>query len=238
MTKMVETSINGKWNLTLPDYRARRPEWVDWETARLNSICERIKPTDFVLDIGTEEGDMSALVASWCAGIILFEPNPRVWTTIRKIWEANNIKTPISYFVGFASNRTEINPPKNNVRSNNKDGWPECAYNRATARHGDRRLTRIKNNTTPQTKIDDWLTTPVNVIMIDVDGAELEVLKGAEQTLRNTKPLVYVSVHPDYMQRHFGQFELELHDFMKTLGYKGTHLGFDHEHHWLYEVES
>lgn len=240
MTDMVRTSINNTWELTLPDYRARRPEWNDWETARLNAINATIKPTDIVLEVGAEEGDLTALVASWVprGGIYIFEPNPRVWTTIRKIWEANDLALPLSWFVGFASNTIDLSPSKNNVKDGNRDGWPECAYNRATARHGERHLTRRKNNSTPQTKLDDWLKGKKlpNIIMIDVDGGELEVLKGAAHTLITSSPTIFVSVHPDFMMKHLGQYEIELHNYLKELGYIGTHLGYDHEHHWFYEV--
>lgn len=242
MTEMIDTEINGRWHLKLPDYRAARPEWkTGWEAERLASIYDHVKPTDIILDVGTEEGDMSALMASWVpeGGIYLFEPNPRVWPTIKAIWDANNIKPPLGYFVGFASTRTILHPPNEDTRGQTlENGWPECSVGKLTGKHGDRRLTNRTNNSTPQTTIDVFCINRAlkpNIITMDIDGGEFEALKGAENILRTCKPLLYISVHPDYMHAHFGQFEYDLHLYLKALGYGREHLKYDHEHHWLYE---
>ena len=83
MTEMVPCLLNGKWDLTLPDHRP--PQWVDgWEVERLDAMHAVIRPGDTVIDVGTEEGDMSALCAQWAGpdgNMILVEPNPKVWPT-------------------------------------------------------------------------------------------------------------------------------------------------------------
>lgn len=243
MIEMINTKINNQWELLLPSYRAARPEWTTgWERERLDAIYKHIKPNDIILDVGAEEGDLSALMATWVpdGGIYLIEPNPRVWPNIKLIWQSNKIKHPLDFFVGFASNQTILSPPRNDVNSQVIDGWPLCAYSRATGRHGDRRLTKRLNNSTPQIKIDDFCgdTIRPNIITMDIDGGEFEALMGAEQVLRKYKPLLFISVHPDYMHAHFGQFEYDLHLYLQSLGYGREHLKYDHEHHWMYEYGS
>lgn len=246
MTKMVNVRVNGSWDILLPHYRAARPEWASeagWEKERLASIFAHVKPTDIILDIGAEEGDISGLMASWVpeGGVYLVEPNPRVWSNIRLIWEANKFKPILGYFVGFASNQTILNPPNNDVNAEDVNGFPKCAYGRATGKHGDRRLTKRLNNFTPQTKIDDYCATndiKPSIITMDIDGGEFEALKGAENILRECHPLLYISVHPDYMHNHFGHFEYDLHLYLQSLGYGKEHLKYDHEHHWFYEYGS
>lgn len=63
-----EVAINGQWPLLLPDYRADRIEWTSeagWERERWDSIAANVGPGDVVYDVGTEEGDLTALLSRW-----------------------------------------------------------------------------------------------------------------------------------------------------------------------------
>ena len=70
-----------------------------------------------------------------------------------------------------------------------------------------------------------------DVITIDVEGAELEVLKGAVFTLKHTRPTVFVSVHERFMAHHFGQRHADLYALFDRYDYRLFHLGSDHEQH-------
>lgn len=57
-----------------------------------------------------------------------------------------------------------------------------------------------------------------NFLKIDVEGHELEVLKGAENILKNYRPAILIEIE----QRHIGQEKLnETFDFLLSMGYKG-----------------
>jgi len=77
-------------------------------------------------------------------------------------------------------------------------------------------------------------TRPPDAITIDIEGAELVALRGAKKVLKNFKPLVWVSIHDDLMERDFGHLPDELHAFMEDLGYKGKFIHRDHEAHHLF----
>lgn len=51
-----------------------------------------------------------------------------------------------------------------------------------------------------------------NVIKVDVEGAELSVLMGVQTTLRETRPLIFLSTHSEALQ--YACFE-----YLKELGY-------------------
>jgi hypothetical protein len=74
-----------------------------------------------------------------------------------------------------------------------------------------------------------------NGFNIDVEGAELKVLRGAKALLQDEEMLgyVWVSIHPDLLEG-FGNTKEELIDFMVSCGWLGQHLGTDHEEHWLF----
>lgn len=240
--KMVPTLINGKWELLLPDYRAARPEWPAWEYERLARMHERIKPGMTVLDIGTEEGDLSALIAQWLGDdgtIVLFEPNDFAWPNIKAIWEANKITTQTIKFPGFAS-------PENKSRyitdsTSQCLEWPKQSDNPPIGNHGFRTLNE-HGELLPQIRIDDFCSLfglRPDVITVDVEGSELEVLKGAYGVLKEHVPDVFVSVHPEFMWQQYGQYEQDLHGFMLDLKLydRPEHLAFDHEHHYLFKAK-
>lgn len=235
---MRETLINGQWKLILPDHRADRPEWVTgWEPERISSMCDLLTHEDVLYDIGTEEGDMSGLFSRWVDDIVIVEPNPRVWPNIRAIWEANDLKTPLGIFVGFAGRETRISQAWYDEHVQH-DGWPECAYGPLIGDHGFLNITERPE--VSMWSIDDIAQItgrPPTAITVDVEGSEWEVMRGAEQTLLNNRPLVWLSVHPEFMFFHYQEYEADLHKWMADRGYKKVHLAMDHEHHWLYVPE-
>jgi len=242
MTKMIETTINGTWKLKLPQHRAERAEWkTGWEVERIASMMATTTKDSIIFDIGAEEGDMTALLATKAKGVVMFEPNPKVWPNIRAIWEANKLKRPLGWYCGFAANTTDENPPNKDWFKpellKDRDGWPECAYGEVIGDHGFRHLAQ-ETDATPQIKLDEYcgrIKVYPTMITMDVEGSELEVLKGAENILRIHRPLVYVSLHTNFIEEMYGYPPQAVHDYMEKLGYKSTHLATDHEEHWLYE---
>lgn len=229
------TMINGRWPMFLPVHRADRPEWPWWEATRLAAMASVIHDGSVVYDVGAEEGDFPALWASWGAQVVLAEPNPRVWPNIKLVWEANSLPDPLLCWPGFIGEEpgwpTEW-----------WDVWPPCADGPVIGDHGFCQLGERPD--LPVTSIDH-LTGPggmpvPTVITMDVEGSELHVLRGAERTLAEHQPDVFVSIHPEFMEHHYGIAEgvTEVRAFMHRRGYdtdRHVFLAFDHEHHWWFK---
>lgn len=233
---MREVTIASRWPLILPEHRAQRPEWPHWERERLDAMHKAIRPTDTVYYVGMEEGDLAGLVAQWCGGRIhLFEPNDRVWPNARVIWTANLLDGPAGCWSGFAGDTTEMHSaawPPDAV-------WPASAYGPVIGDHGFCQLGERPD--LPRIRLDDYADgtgNPPDVITMDVEGSELRVLRGADRLLREERPLVFVSVHPESMALHYGDYENELHHYMAGLGYEGAWLAHDHESHYLFQHPS
>lgn len=240
---MIETEINGRWTLMLPEHRAAREQWRlengGWEPERLAAMADVIGPGHVVYDIGAEEGDLPALWASWGADVVLVEPNPRVWPNMKVIFEGNNLTDRLrGFFVGFAGDFERDYTPEF-LAENVGDGvgWPLCANGPVIGDHGF--LVLPERPDVAVTTIDSLSARygPPTDITIDVEGAELTVLRGAKQTLLTNKPDVFVSVHIDlpWMDEKFpGDTRDAVLAYMSSVGYEGTHLATDHEEHWVF----
>jgi FkbM family methyltransferase len=162
----------------------------------------------------------------------LIEPNEKVWPNIRAIWEANNLKLPHQLFVGFASNETKLpHVSVEDIAKHNPD-WPECAFGPVIGDHGFKQLKDAGD--IPQIRIDDMPGRKPTAIILDVEGSEWEVLKGAEQTLRLHKPKIWLSGHPEFMFDQYGQYLGDLRKWIKDIGYQEKLIDYQHEVHLLY----
>lgn len=72
-------------------------------------------------------------------------------------------------------------------------------------------------------RLDDYVAQNgierLDFIKIDVEGAELLVLQGAENTLRTLRPTVYCEVQPSWTKR-LGYAPADLFEFMQDKGYR------------------
>lgn len=233
MKEMVKTTLNGQYEIIIPKHRADRPDWYTiegWERTRLNSMHDNIGKGDVVFYVGAEEGEMPALCQMWGAEVVLFEPNPKVWPNIKAIWEANELDEPAT-FQGFCCNNTSIIDIKNALQH----GFPDCAENEVIGNHGFKELYLEAENYN-RIRIDDITSHTPTAISIDVEGSEFEVLRGAEQTLRNHKPKIWLSGHPEFMFHQWGEYLGDLRNWIKDFGYKETLLDYKHEVHLFYEA--
>lgn len=227
---MVDTWLNGRWCLKLPQHRADRPVWAWWEATRLACMHHFLGQGGHVVwDIGAEEGDFPALWASWGNDTVLWEANDRVWPNIKAIWEANGLKPPLATFPGFAADVDGDVHCRFPVY-----GWPLEAGGPVIGDHGFCNLSERPD--IPRLRIDTAAehVAPPTALTIDVEGAELRVLYGAEDVLRENRPLVWVSVHRDFMADMYDDTPEDLDDYMADLGYERTPLCTDHEQHVFY----
>lgn len=228
----ISTLINQRWYLKLPPHRADREQWATgWETERWESICANIRPGDIAFDIGAEEGDLTALMAQWGARVVLFEPNDAVWPNPRYIFEANDLPKPLATYSGFAGAEDHAYWH----RGIHLHSWPLSADGPVIGDHGFLRFEERPD--VPQVTLDTFCRhTNIypTLITMDVEGAEEFVVRGAQNILANHKPLVYISVHPEFIAAHYQRTDTDLYNFMESLGYEGKHLATDHEEHWLW----
>lgn len=235
MTNMIKSLINKEFEIILPEHRANRPEWYTeqgWEKARLKSMSNNLSQGDTIYYVGGEEGEMVALCQIWGANTVVFEPNPKVWSHYPLIWKANNLKNPIACIPGFASNEN------NELTRIYYNEFPPESNSTIDAAHGFKEL-HTEGSSYGQVTIDacvyNYKITPPTAITIDVEGSEWAVLTGAEKVLKEYKPKIWLSGHPEFMIMYWNKYLWDLRYWLMELGYKETLLDYQHEVHLFYE---
>lgn len=192
-----------------------------------------LRHDDVVYEVGAEEGDFGALFTSFGCKVVLAEPNPKAWPSIRASFDANGY-TPAGWWVGFLSDREWRTDDEHRLGWSD---WPDCAWNELTPEHGFQTEVEYQDQTPGMTldQLASRLRLPPTVVSIDVEGAELRVLRGAEMTLRVERPIVFVSIHPAFIRDTYGETAEQVHEFMQSVGYEGTFLATDHEEHWVFQ---
>lgn len=239
MVKMIDSLLNGEFQIILPEHRAKRPQWYTpegWEKKRLKKLANKISVgralkgvQHVVYYVGAEEGEMAALCQMWGARVVLFEPNDLVWPNIKAIWDANKLDYPILCFSGFASNHDS------KTGEIYAQSFPPSADGEVIGNHGFKEL--ADPGEIPQVKIDtlvDQTAIVPTIISLDVEGSEWEVLRGAEKTLREYHPTIFLSLHPEFMYHHFKQHSGDLRKWIKDLGYTEELIDYQHEVHLVY----
>lgn len=233
--------INERYSLIVPDHVADWDAPSDWERVRFASMEEHLQRGMVLYDVGTEHGWISALYGREYVGsenLVLIEPTQSFWPNIRLTWEHNALPIPIACFAGLLDDSPPDYAPPWGVT---KGSWPAFAFAEESDAGGYVYIhDHHDRDEVPQCSLDvlafDLVERVPDAITIDVEGAELLVLKGATRALA-CKPLVWVSIHPDLMERDYGTTPAELLEFMERHGYYSEHLGTDHEEHWLFTAE-
>lgn len=228
---MKQALINNRWSLIVPDQIADWDAITGWERKRFRSMEEHLRPGMVLFDIGAEHGWISAILASFVGPgyMVLVEPCPEMWANIRLIWQDNKLADPRLMIQALVDEEGDAD-------LSGALEWPECAGGNEHPATSYRYLHEPKHvEETPVTTVDaiTKLVVP-DALTIDVEGAELRVLAGAADTLTDHRPLVWVSIHPDLMERDYDATPDGLHRYMDLMGYHGTHLGTDHEEHWYF----
>lgn len=243
----------GRWPVVLPAYRVEQAHVsANWEEGRLLSMHSHLKAGDVLYDVGAEHGDISSAYASWLGpegGVVLVEGSDRFWPVIKATFEANGF-TPEACWAGFASDvdtPEELRTPSWADPMFTRGGeWPSWADGEPEPFHGFKSLVESKQ-TIPNIRFDTLATMcrPPDALTIDVEGAEARVLRGSERILREHKPIVWVSLHPEMVSFDYPEWDGMTAedvtpwfvDFMASFGYVSHFIEKNHEHHWICHAE-
>lgn len=222
-----------EFDLKLPDFLASWDVWEYWENERIHSMHAHLSSSDVLFEVGAESGWMTALFGKYFVdpkNVCIFEPTPEYWPNIKQTWEANCTAPPRIGVCALVGNENK-NAPTISTAS-----WPKEAYGDLTQARSYKYI-HEHGETTPQIRLDDFVQLSgiiPNALTIDVEGAECDVIAGAELILKTFRPLVWCSVHPDLIERDYKRPASDVSFLMDSFGYVGKILAQDHETHFLY----
>jgi FkbM family methyltransferase len=169
---------------------AARYRQLAWNPEEYRAFRETVRPGSVVLDVGANVGCYTLLFATWSgpAGrVFAFEPAPASQAGLRRHLALNDlgdrvdvVAAAVSSSVGFARFRTDGTSGANALAPLNAGA--------STATIDVETTTLDAFCATRQLRPD--------VVKIDVEGAELDVLKGARQVLASHAVQAFLELHP------------------------------------------
>jgi FkbM family methyltransferase len=189
---------------------------LDYELETLATFLRALRPGDVVWDVGANIG-LYTLLAGQKVGpggrVIAWEPNPVTFQLLEKHLEANGLQERCRAIRGAIHDggtaevqfRLETQPTISRISLNAPEGAVEVV-------------------TVPARSLDAWcgeLDRLPGVLKIDVEGAEVLVLRGAKRLLSGDlgpRPNLLVSVHPQFC-KEFGTSTGEVEQLSRQLDY-------------------
>ena len=156
-------------------YRYRAYKYSKNTTPELNIINSISDNNKVSLDIGANLGLFTYFMSRSSKKVYAFEPNPYPLEHLKNVVDDNVEIVPIA--IGDIDGIVKLSIPKN------RKGWSSngASIKNIELNEGIQYEVSIR-------KIDSLEIENIGLIKIDVEGAELEVLKGALKTISNQKP--------------------------------------------------
>ncbi|HKE60386.1 MAG TPA: FkbM family methyltransferase [Pyrinomonadaceae bacterium] len=182
-----------------------------WEPAVTAAIAELTRPGMVALDVGADIGyytlQLSRLVGP-TGQVVAFEPIPKARERLEHNISTNGCLNIVvsELALGNQDGTVYLEDPFKKSRLN---------LNKTTAGDEDIKVTICRLDDLA----GDLKLTSVDLVKIDVEGAEHEVLRGMEQTLRRFRPLLVIEVHHQFLPQ-FGSSAEALLEWIAGLGYE------------------
>ena len=143
----------------------------------------KLKNKDFI-DAGAFIGDSALVLSEYTdKNIYSFEANPINFDLLNKTIELNKLKNIVPIYKALYCDETEIIFNLNSAASS-IEKTPGIKYNNV-----------VKVQTITLDKFVQENNLNVGLIKVDLEGAELDFLKGAEKTIKGQKPVLLLSIY-------------------------------------------
>ena len=154
---------------------------ISGELTFLKTYLNRIK-SPMILDIGANEGKYTKTCKkiSPNARIISFEPHPKTFMKLRR-----NVKDTDIILINKALSENSGESLLYDYEGNDGSTHASLQKNVIERVHGKKSICHNVNVTTIDTIIKEFNIVRIDLLKIDVEGNEISVLKGANESLKN-----------------------------------------------------
>lgn len=177
----------------------------------LPALCD---PGKMSLDIGAKTGMYTRRIIPHSRETVAFEPIPVLSYMLRRVFRhrARIERVALSDVDGSGILRTPF------------DSGGKVRYGRSTIESGNPLasgdLVRVREVSVKTRRLDDYAFSGVGFVKIDVEGHEMAVLHGAQDTLARERPNLLVEAHDD----HHADAVDAVVKWLAGLGYNGYFL--------------
>jgi FkbM family methyltransferase len=184
------------------DLGRERSWWSGNHEPVLQQEINRLVHENVVMyDVGAHIGFYSLPAARLGAQVIAFEPDPESAARLQMHVERNHLteKVRVVEAAAWSTSTSAITFRRGLPRSQGGVAWGDCQPVVATGP-----LIQVKT-----IRLDDFIAAggpPPQIVKVDVEGAESEVLKGADEAIRKFRPILIVEVHTSGAEVFVSQF--------------------------------
>jgi FkbM family methyltransferase len=201
-----------------------------WEPKTTRYVCDSLAPRQVFLDVGANAGYFS-LLASRCVGesgmVLAVEPNPAMVKQLRQNTERNGL-TNIAIAEAACSDSVEV-----------RDLYIGNPYNTGNSSLSRDNLTWTKSVkvtcTTVDLLVEKYGLHHVDLVKIDVEGAELQVLRGMTAVLKRLRPRIIIELVPSLLES-FSTTVAAINEYLATFHYRTLSLE-EHSNYLCVPVE-
>jgi FkbM family methyltransferase len=162
-----------------------------YETEVIRLLQKYIRPADHCVDVGAHLGYLTilmTLLVGETGQVTSFEPVPETFRVLEENIRINNLRNVRLQNAALAEKSGTLSLA---INEQQELSWTPSSVGYAVGQNQ-------YAITVPAISLDDFLSHSTRmpaVIKIDVEGAELSVLRGAGETLRRERPVVFVEIH-------------------------------------------
>ncbi len=172
--------------------------------------------SELIIDVGANVGyyavELSAMLTS-TAKIHAFEPVPESFQQLKRNVNLNSLSTVVS------CNQVAISNSDSNVLLYK----PKTSGSSASSARNLHPEEDVEEILVHSTTLDNYISLhglkSLNLLKIDVEGAELMVIEGALNSIRTHKPVIFAELLRKWSAQ-FGYHPNDVLDVLKTLGYQ------------------
>lgn len=194
-------------------YPVRLPQdkgvWIGtYETDFARALANAVAPGDVCFDVGGWHGFYGGVMAlAGASKVVVFEPLPANCTRIRRLIELNP-ELPIELIEAAVADR----PGRTEFQVMSQESMGKLTESPFQPQKASREHISVE-----LVALDDLVAqgrvAPPAVMKVDVEGAELLVLRGAEKMLREYQPTLFLEIHSPELAR-------DCRNLLEHLGYQ------------------
>jgi len=189
--------INNFWvpsnDIHIEDWKAGQPFTQNKCLEKFLKYCENEgKRFNHILDIGAWVGTWSMAMNKYCGRVVAFEPDPLHYECLVK-----NVTEDVE------THQLAVGQENKMISLSNDDFTQSKRV--------------VGEGTIPMVTVDSLGMDDVDLIKIDVEGYEMEVLKGATETLKNIQ---YLMIELNNNTKKYGSSNAEIERYLLKIGFR------------------